>query len=876
MVSVLSMFWRWCLSLRYRISVSGSEILDTADPILFLPNHIALVDPQILFTEILKKGVASPVVAEKYASISVLRPFFSLLKTIPVPDLTSGGKKDDVRNIFKNVHTALTEGRRVVLYPSGQLAGQGREALFGKQSAYLAVSSAPQNTRIIGVRIQGLWGSIWSKAWTGKSPPFFQTLLWGIFFVLANLIFFVPRREVSIVFEDITAGAKKSAKEDLLAFNQFLESFYNAQNEEPVQFLRHIFWFPEKARILPKQIVGSLNDMRSQKHAEPCRPETLKRIQRIVAKVRETDIKILSPETNLALDLGIDSLSLAELVAEIRAEFLGASVAPLRELKTVGDLCQMAEGEIFSEEILPECRFQPYITHPDNLSAFTGETLVECALSALLHKKEEGLLFDAISGTLAGKILLQRAFVVSEIIKKHVPEKRVGILLPASSGSAILFFASHLAGKTPVFFNWTVGKNALKHCHALSETKTILSSKSFFSLVEDGIPREMTEQMLFLEDVVSHLSLTQKISGIFRSLFPRHCIPKTSSDDSAVILFTSGSEALPKMVPLSHRNILSDIRGTLATLPVSENERLLVFLPPFHSFGLTAGIVLPLITGLPTIFTPNPTDPRAILRILRHTKATALLTTPTFLNMILRESGEKGLPELHLIITGAEACRPEIFRRLSEKAPNAMLVEGYGITECSPVVSINPDPKRKSGSVGVPIQGVSLQITDPENFSTLPNGTVGMILVSGDNVFSGYEPKSAVHPFIEKEGIRWYKTGDLGYLDADGFLFLTGRQRRFLKIGGEMASLPFLENILQNAFGNEEETTIAVEGRDDLPSPKIVLFATIDIPLDKANEALKKAGVSPLLRFSEVRNREKIPLLGSGKTDYKSLRAEIS
>jgi len=230
------------LSLRYRVKLKGVEVLQSESPKLFLPNHQAIVDPQILFTQISRYTPVVPITTETYFKIPVLKQTLHFINAVPVSDLTAGSRDTQVlQKILDNVNKTINNNKSVLLYPSGQIAEQGFEKIKNKKSAWTVVSDLPCNTKIIGVRISGLWGSMWSKANTGKSPDFFKTLLKGIFIVFANFIFFVPKRRVSIEFCDITLEAKQRAKKGRIVFNNFLEEFYNKNGEDEMRIVKHYF-----------------------------------------------------------------------------------------------------------------------------------------------------------------------------------------------------------------------------------------------------------------------------------------------------------------------------------------------------------------------------------------------------------------------------------------------------------------------------------------------------------------------------------------------------------------------------------------------------------------------------------------------------------
>ena len=218
---------------------------------------------------------------------------------------------------------------------------------------------------------------------------------------------------------------------------------------------------------------------------------------------------------------------------------------------------------------------------------------------------------------------------------------------------------------------------------------------------------------------------------------------------------------------------------------------------------------------------------------------------------------------------------PVIKEQFDRLTTDAYLLEGYGITECAPIIAANPKEKQKLNSVGRVIPGVECRIMNLDTGKACKTGEAGMIYVRGNNVFHGYLGDEVANPFEEIEGQEFYKTGDLGYLDDEGYLFITGRLKRFIKIAGEMISLPFIEKILLEKYGEEERQVLAIEGSDKVVPPQIVLFAAIPIDLNEANDYLMRHGVAPIARVKQVINLEEIPLLGTGKTDYKVLKQMI-
>jgi long-chain-fatty-acid--[acyl-carrier-protein] ligase len=391
-----------------------------------------------------------------------------------------------------------------------------------------------------------------------------------------------------------------------------------------------------------------------------------------------------------------------------------------------------------------------------------------------------------------------------------------------------------------------------------------------------GIDVEGAE-FLFLEDLRSQIGKLESLAAVVAtyvmpSLFMRS-LPRQMPDDPAVYLFTSGSESMPKTVPLSHRNVLTNVCDGLEILDAKNGDSLLGFLPPFHSFGLTGNVVLPHLAGIRSVRYPDPTDARGLVRTIEAYRPTMVFTTPTFLGYLFAVCQGTELTSLKKIITGAEKCPDSIFERCAELAPDAQIMEGYGITECSPVVAANSYGNARYGSVGRPVKSVEVCVVDLETGQRVPPGQSGMLLVAGPSIFSGYHGFEGSSPFVSFEGKSWYKTGDLVSMDQDGYIYFQGRLKRFLKAGGEMISLPALEEPFLKLFPTGEDgPRVAVEGVETPDGRHITLFTTFDYSMREASAVLHESGLRGVMRLDEVRRIETIPVLGTGKTDYKQLR----
>jgi long-chain-fatty-acid--[acyl-carrier-protein] ligase len=309
---------------------------------------------------------------------------------------------------------------------------------------------------------------------------------------------------------------------------------------------------------------------------------------------------------------------------------------------------------------------------------------------------------------------------------------------------------------------------------------------------------------------------------------------------------------------------------------MKRTDSFLGFLPAFHSFGMSVTGLLPILNGLRVVHHPDPTDAAALARKIAAYRTTLLVGTPTFVSYIVERATPDDLKSLRLIVVGAEKCPPALRQRCSEMAPQAHLLEGYGITECAPVVSSNRVEANRFGTLGQPLPGVEVCVVDLETDAVLPRNQMGMLLVSGPTIFPGYIGHDGPPPFRDLDGKRWYITGDLAHIDDDGFIHFDGRLKRFLKAGGEMISLPALEEPFAQLYPpTKDGPRVAVEGVEAEDGRRIVLFSTEPITLRDANARLMEEGFRGVMRLDEVRKVDQIPVLGTGKTDYKALRAML-
>jgi acyl-CoA synthetase (AMP-forming)/AMP-acid ligase II len=488
------------------------------------------------------------------------------------------------------------------------------------------------------------------------------------------------------------------------------------------------------------------------------------------------------------------------------------------------------------------------------------------------------IIADRISGVRTYRQVVIALLLLQKKLRQ-IDNPNLGIMLPASVGASLCYFATLFAGKTPVMFNWTVGVSHLNHCLKTAGVTHIVTVRALMEKLQgQGIDlKSLDVEWLYLEELRKQITLADKVAALLAGYFSWSSLSRIRIRKNAAILFTSGSEARPKAVPLSHANILANLQDFKAVLSFRESDRLLGMLPPFHSLGLAGNIIMPLCLGLKTTYHPNPTEGGILAGLIEQYQSTLLIGTPTFVSGILRAAGSGQLSTLRLLFTGAEKCPEHVYRQVKQELPGAVLCEGYGITECSPVVSVNTPDEPQRGTIGRVLPGMEYRIVHPESNEKVDSGHQGLLLVRGKNVFTGYLGTDNESPFVMFDGRSWYNTGDL-VRENNGVLTFCGRLKRFVKLGGEMISLPAIETVLQQYFSTHAERgpALAIEATNDESHPEIVLFTTLAIDRAEVNRCIRQAGLSALHNIRRLVKIDTIPVLGTGKIDYRQLKTALA
>ncbi|OPY66920.1 MAG: Bifunctional protein Aas [Syntrophorhabdaceae bacterium PtaU1.Bin034] len=488
--------------------------------------------------------------------------------------------------------------------------------------------------------------------------------------------------------------------------------------------------------------------------------------------------------------------------------------------------------------------------------------------------KENGgrpLFSDATGSAVTYRRALTAAFALGRYLSLF-NVKNVGLLLPNLTVTALIFFGLQLVRKVPVFLNYSSGPGALRYAMELADLNLIITSRRFLERIRLSENVFEGQRVVFLEDMKTQIRLNDKMMAFFRSIFPgaHGRIERDEHEETACILFTSGSEGMPKGVCLSHENLITNVHQALSRIDVTENDYFLNALPMFHSFGLTIGTIIPVFLNARAFFYVSPLHYRIVPEMAYEEGCTILCGTNTFLNGYARRANAYDFYSMHYIYCGGEPLSDAVFDQYAKKF-GVSVMSGYGATECSPIVSINSALEHEYGTVGKVLPGIEYKLSRVEGIDDR-DGRVGKLFVRGKNVMKGYlKNEKANHKYlVEDEG--WYDTGDIVEITDDGFLKIVGRLKRFAKISGEMISLTAIEEALAARFGDRKAAAVMSVPDERKGEKLIVITNNQEVDARSVREALKEKGFSDLAVPREVSFMKEIPKLGTGKIDYVKLK----
>ena len=504
-----------------------------------------------------------------------------------------------------------------------------------------------------------------------------------------------------------------------------------------------------------------------------------------------------------------------------------------------------------------------FATHNTNRTIFAA-----IAASAMHFGMGREMVADPITGALsARKVLMGAAILGRKIMAFTAVGENIGLMVPNANAAAVSFLALQCIGRVPAMLNYTAGAANLASACLCAGIKTVLTSRAFVEKAKlEGIIAALGKsvEIRYLEDVRASITTTDKLRGFFEA---GKTLVQRSPQDPAVVLFTSGSEGVPKGVVLSHENLVANVAQIDSRADFSPTDKVFNVLPVFHSFGLTGGMLLPMMTGMKLFLYPSPLHYRAIPELVYTTNATILFGTDTFFNGYARMANAYDFRSVRYLVAGAEPVKAETRKVYMEKF-GLRVLEGYGVTETAPVLAVNTPMFFRAGTVGRLMPGIEWRLDAVPGIED-----AGRLHVKGPNVMLGYyraEKPGVLEPTPE----GWHDTGDIVHIDANKFITIKGRAKRFAKIGGEMVSLAGVEQMLASLWPDD---MIAVVAAPDARKGERLILVTAKQDAGRAavQAHLKAAGATEIMMPSEIMLVDALPLLGSGKMDYVELGRQV-
>ena len=500
------------------------------------------------------------------------------------------------------------------------------------------------------------------------------------------------------------------------------------------------------------------------------------------------------------------------------------------------------------------------------------ETIFDALIAARARYGDKEILEDQDRKPLTYTGLIRAAFVLGRKIAGFTePGERVAILLPSSMGVVVTFYGLHAYGRVPVMLNFTSGELNLKAAIKASGVTRILSARRFITQARlDALMDELATvaEIVWLDDLRKTVGLQDKLFGLMAGLMPKRFRAKLEPTDAGVVLFTSGSFGAPKGVVLSHANLVSNVRQVATHIALDPDWVMFNPLPTFHCFGLTGGMLLPLLCGMKAFQYPSPLHAKQIVELLPQVKASILFATDTFLNQYARVAGPDDFATLQFVVAGAERVRDETHHLFNTRFGGLKLLEGYGATEAAPVVAVNHPDRNRPGTVGQMMPGMEWRI---ESVPGIAEG--GRLYLRGPNVMKGYLSPDDPE-VIEPLAGGWHDTGDIVAIDADGYVAILGRVKRFAKIGGEMVSLTAVEGLASAVWPEARHAVIAVP--DSRKGEKLVLVTDRkDADSSRLAQWAREHGAPELAVPKKILRVAEVPVLGTGKTDYVAIQKMV-
>lgn len=481
---------------------------------------------------------------------------------------------------------------------------------------------------------------------------------------------------------------------------------------------------------------------------------------------------------------------------------------------------------------------------------------------------------DATPGRYSYGDLLKMTLALARLIPRFTaPGEHVGVLMPNVAATVALMIGLGAQRRVPCMLNYTSGREGMQNACQVAGLRTVITSRAFVEKAQLTAQVEALQgvRIVWLEDLRRTFGLADKLWLIGYALWwPERALPGGAPEDPAVVLYTSGTEGRPKGVVLSHRALLANVAQILQIFPFGPKDSIFNCLPIFHSFGLTAGVLMPMVSGARLVLYVSPLHYKEIPRLIREKGCNTLFSTSTFLHHYARHAQPEDFQRLRYVVAGAEKLAEPVRQTWRERF-GIDLLEGYGCTELAPVVAVNLPDSNRPGTVGRLLPGIEAKILPVEGVAR-----GGALHLRGPNLMSGYyrpEAPAVLDPPHSAAGPGWHDTGDVAELDADGYLHIQGRLRRFAKVAGEQVCLDLTEAIARAVSSDAQHASLTVP--DPGRGEAIVLYTT-DPTLNRERlaSAARQLGLPEIALPRRIIHRESLPLLGTGKVDYRRLSSE--
>lgn len=626
---------------------------------------------------------------------------------------------------------------------------------------------------------------------------------------------------------------------------------------------------------------------------DPTNPMAMKRVVKLIESGRPV---VIFPEGRITVTGSLMKVYDGPAFVAART---GATIVPVRVDGAARSYFSRVSGDIPQQwfpritlTVMPETRIpMPQAPSAKQRRKLAGDAMRKIMQNMLFASVPQRSLFDALvdavrihgRATKVAEDMRQVELSYGDILRTTLAlgrmscrlageGERIGVLLPNLATTVCLVFGMSAFKRIPAMLNYTAGAQGMLDACATAQVKTAITSRKFLETAKLGeaVAAMPAIRWVYVEDLQPAFGWLDKLwLVLFAQWFPRLAARPAQPDAPAVVLFTSGSEGKPKGVVLAHRALLANVAQIRAVIDFSPNDKFMSVLPVFHAFGLTACAILPLVTGTKVFLYPSPLHYKVIPEVIYDRNCTVLIGTSTFLGQYAKHANPYDFYRLRYVVAGAEKLNDEVSKIWAEKF-GIRILEGYGATECAPVLAVNTPMAHLAGSVGQLLPGIEYHL---EPVPGIDSG--GILHVRGPNVMSGYylyDRPGEIVPPQSRRGEGWYNTGDVVEIDSAGFVTIQGRVKRFAKIAGEMVSLEGVEKIAFLASPGQQHA--AVSQPDAQRGEALVLFTTdAALTRERLLDAARAHGCPELAVPKKLLVIDTLPLLGTGKTDYVTLKA---